>query len=235
MRRSHLRGRARGFTLVEVLIALVLLLGISTALYRSMALTFGTTSRLEKINERYHEARQVLVRMMREIRMAYLRDPLSEVERLGREPTVVTRFVGGEDEVYFATVAHLPIYQDARESDQAEIGYSLRSADRGARNSYHGKTLFRRESTRVDDKPDKGGTLWPLIEGVKELKFEYWDERHEVGGEAWRRDWDSDENQVLPRIVRITLVLESPDDQGPDIRFVTQAAPKVRQPVNPLQ
>ena len=76
--------------------------------------------------------------------------------------------------------------------------------------------------------------MWALLDGVKEFKLEYWDERHEIGGEAWRRDWDSDENQALPRIVRITLVLAAPDG-GPDLRFMTQAAPKVRTPINPLR
>lgn len=227
------RRARRGFTLVEVLVALALLLGVSTALWRTMSLTFGTKTRLEAINGRYHEARQVMLRMMREFRMAYLRDPLTEEERLGQEPRVVTRFVGSEDEVYFATTAHLAIYQDARESDQAEVGYVLKSSDRDS--TYErGKTLYRRESTRVDDRPDRGGKVWALLDGVKEFKLEYWDERHEIGGEAWRRDWDSDENQALPRIVRITLVLEAPDG-GPDLRFMTQAAPKVRTPINPLR
>ena len=72
-----------------------------------------------------------------------------------------------------------------------------------------------------------------VVEGVKELKFEYWDDRKEVGDDAWTSDWDSEDNQLLPERVRITLVLER--KEGEPIRFVTQAAPRIRAPISPLE
>ncbi len=227
---SRRRLAQRGFTLVEVMIALGLLLAVSAALWRSMSLTFDTKARVTTINERYHEGRLTLVRMARELRMALLIKPVPEIFR-EEDPAVITRFKGGDDEVHFATTAHIPLYANAQESDQCEIAYDLRPAPN--KNEYRGKTLYRRESARIDDRPDRGGAVWPVVDGVKELKFEYWDDKGDFGGESWRNDWDSDDDELLPARIRITLVLESPDN-GPDIRLVAQAAPRIRAATSPV-
>jgi general secretion pathway protein J len=225
--------RSRGFTLVEVLVALAILLVVSVAVYRTLSLTFQTREKVTALNERYQEGRQVMNRLAREIRMSFLRQPVDRQLRETTDSNWVTKFKGEEDELYFATTAHLRLAANAKESDEAEVAYFLKSGDS---RKYRGKTLYRRESKRIDDKPDKGGTIWPVIEGVKELKIEYWDDRKEIGESSWSRSWDSDDdpkNPLLPARVRITLVLESDNDRRP-IRFVTEAAPKIRAPISPL-
>jgi general secretion pathway protein J len=222
---------SRGFTLVEVMIALTLMLGIATALWKTMSLTFETKSRMTSVNERFHEGRQAMARITRELRMAYLRSDVPEEHRID-DPTFKTEFKGESDEIHFASTAHLRIRAGARESDQAEMAYFLKS---GRGQAYRGKTLFRRESKRVDARPERGGTIWPVVAGVKEFKLEYWDDSKEVGDDAWRRDWDSEEDDLLPARVRVTLVLEPPNGEGPDIRFVSQSAIKIRRPINVIE
>lgn len=227
------KRRARGFTLIEVMVAVAILMLVSVSVWRTLSMTFEIKQRVGAVNDRYQEGRIVLNRIAREIRMAFLRQPLPENMRETTEPNVVTRFKGEEDELYFATTAHLRIHAGARESDQAEVHYFLKSGDS---REYRGKTLYRRESRRLDDEPDRGGTIWPVLEGVKELKFEYWDDRKEIGDSAWTRSWDSNDDEmqpVLPSRVRITLVLEQTGGRPP-VRLVTQAAPKIRRPVNPV-
>jgi type II secretory pathway component PulJ len=211
------------------MLALGLLLTVSAALWRSMQLTFETKGRVTSINERYHEARMTLVRMSRELRMALLIKPVPEVLR-EEDPAVVTRFKGDDDSLHFATTAHIPLYANAPESDQTEISYELKQPAK--RNGYDGKTLYRREASRIDDRPKKGGAVWPVVDGVKELKFEYFDDKGDFGGESWRSDWDSDDDELLPQRVRITLILESKD--GQDITMVAQAAPRIRHATSPV-
>jgi general secretion pathway protein J len=228
--RAH-RHHSRGFTLVEVITALAILAIMSVLVWQTMAISFRTKSRVTEIADRYHEGRQVISRMVREMRMAYLSGFINELE-LEERPPVVTRFLGNEDELYFATTSHLRLHANARESDQSEVHYFLERGE--LRGEYRGKTLMRRESARVDDRPDRGGAVWPVVEGVKELKFEYWDSDSEIADDAWRRDWDSQDELSggeLPARVRITLVLEGPGG-GKDIRFVAQAKPKVRKPLD---
>jgi general secretion pathway protein J len=228
--------RSRGFTLIEVMVSMAILMVVSVAVWRTMSLSFETRERVGAINERYQEGRQIMNRISREIRMAFLRQPVPQNMREQTEPNVITQFKGEEDEVHFATTAHLRLQADAKESDQAEVAYFLKSGDS---RKYRGKTLYRRESKRLDEKPERGGTVWPVVEGVKEFKIEYWDDRKEIGERAWTRTWDSDDdpaNPVLPSRVRITLVLENlkGDRELQPLRFVTEAAPKIRRPISPV-
>ena len=222
----------RGFTLIEVLLAVTLLLGVATAVYSSMHTSFETKNMVSTLNDRHHEARQVISRMAKELRQAFLRDELNQALRESN-PTVVTRFLGQDDQLYFQTTAHLRLQAGSRESDQSEVHYFLRRSNRDTPYK-DGQTLYRRESKRLDDDPEKGGTVWPVLDGVKELKFEYWDDAKEIGDDAWERDWDSNDNKTLPARVRITLVLVSERERGKDVRFVTQAAPRLRRPINPM-
>lgn len=222
------RSQARGFTMIEVLIALVLLATVAAAIMRTMQITFETKHRVEVLNERYNEGRQIMVRLTRELGMAFLRAEIPEIERT-EDPNMVTRFKGEEDEVYFASTSHLRLTAGAPESDQTELAYFLRRGDR--ENGFDGKTLYRRESRRVDGDPERGGYIYKVVEGVKEFRLEYWDDTAEIGDDAWQRDWDSRDDDLMPARIRITLELELPGGGHP-VRFVSQAKPRIRRPIN---
>ena len=95
MRRVDVHHRARrtrrGFTLVEVMIALTLLALVSTALVTAFTYSFETKRRVTAINERYHEGRQTMTRMARELRMAFIRPEVPEELR----QELATWLVGG--------------------------------------------------------------------------------------------------------------------------------------------
>ena len=224
------RNRPAGFTLIEVLLAVGILVTVAAILFRSMAMSYEIKARVTAVNDRYHEGRQVMERITREIRMAFLHAMPVQGETV-EDPAFLTVFKGEEEELNFASTAHLRMQAGERESDQAEFGYFLKTGDNTG--PYRGKTLYRRESRRIDSKPDRGGATWPMVEGVKELKFEYWDDKKEIAEDAWKRSWDSsgDDKDFLPARVRITLVLDMGEDR-PEIRFVSQAAPKIRKPIS---
>ena len=227
---TRLRPNQQGFTLIEVLISVSLFAAISVSIVVSMSNSFEVKRKVTALNERYHEGRQVIRRVTREIRMAFLRaQPPEEVQE--EQPAVLTRFLGEEDEIYFANNAHIRLREEGRESDQSEVAYFLRRPSYDT--PYRSPTLFRRESRRVDDRPDRGGMTWPVVDGVKSFKLEYWDDAKEIGDDAWQRSWDSDDNQLLPARVRITLELERLNTRQV-IRFVAQAAPKIRRPIQSI-
>ena len=180
----------RGFTLLEVLISVGLLSVLSLSVMQTMSSSFKSKRNAETLNDRYHEGRQVVRRISRDLRMAFLRaQPPEETQEEG--PAVVTRFLGEEDELYFTTSSHVRLRAEGRESDQAEVEYFLRRPKYDT--PYRGMTLFRRESRRVDHRPDRGGVTWAVVDGVKTFRVEYWDDAKEIGGDAWQRSWDSDE------------------------------------------
>ena len=230
VKRLRRRGQQRGFSLIEVLISVGLFATISVSITVSMSNSFEVKRKVTELNERYHEGRQVIRRITREIRMAFLRaQPPEEVQE--EQPAVLTRFLGEEDEIYFANTAHIRLRAEGRESDQSEVAYFLRRPSYDT--PYRSPTLFRRESRRVDERPDRGGMTWPVVDGVKSFKLEYWDDSKEIGDDAWQRSWDSDDNQLLPARVRITLELERLNTRQV-VRFIAQAAPKIRRPIQSI-
>ena len=95
------RPKQAGFTLLEVILAVGLLSVVSVSLFVTMSRSFRVKDNMSVLSERYHEGRQVMRRITREIRMAFLKaQPPEEVQEEG--PAVITRFLGEEDEIYFA-------------------------------------------------------------------------------------------------------------------------------------
>ena len=219
-----------GFTLVEVLLAVGILALISVSIFQSMSLSIQAKKNVTALNERYHEGRQVMRRITRELRMAFLRAQPPE-EMTEESPAVITRMEGEENEIYFPTTAHIRTRAEGKESDQSEIHYFLKPPDYNT--PYRSPTLFRRESRRVDHRPDRGGQTWPVIDGVKKFTLEYWDDQKEIGDDAWQRSWDSDDNQLLPSRIRITLELERLDSRR-TILFSGQSAPQIRRPIQSI-
>ncbi len=214
--------RARGFTLVEVLIAM----GITAAM---AAMTIGSLRSLDRASEvareqdeRYAAARVALGRMRRELSMAYL----SENWNSNRHREPLTLFVGREDEVLFTTLAHTRLYRDVRESDQAVVEYVLDSDPERSGE----RALFRREKTRIDDEPDRGGQRDLVADRIVSLRFEYWDAKRK----DWVREWTTrspEHEKELPQRVRIELEMALADRRTE--KFATEARIELRKPIGP--
>jgi general secretion pathway protein J len=118
---------------------------------------------------------------------------------LGTDGSRKSVFKGTEEKVDFASFSHVRYLKDAPEADFGEIGYSLED---NKEEEGGGKILVRRESKLLDDKPDEGGTLEPLVEGVKEIHFSYFDPKKN----DWIKNWDSSQlenSNPLPRAVKL--------------------------------
>jgi general secretion pathway protein J len=212
--------RARGFTLVEVLIAM----GITAAM---AAMTIGSLRSIDRAadlareqDERYAAARVALRRMTRELSMAFLSGNYDD--KRYREP--VTLFVGREDELLFTTMAHTRLYRDARESDQAVVEYRLDSDP-----DHPGeRALFRREKVRLDDDPERGGRKDLVADRIVSLRLDYWDPRRK----DWTREWttrSTEHARELPPRVRIELEMSRAGRETE--KFVTEARIELRKPL----
>jgi general secretion pathway protein J len=210
--------RARGFTLVEVLIAV----GITATM---AVMTIGAVRQVDRAaevargqNERYAAARLALSRLSREVSMAFLSENYDSTRLRDRPPTL---FVGREDELLFTTMAHVRLYRDAKESDQAVVEYVL-DADPDHPGE---KALFRREKPRLDDEPDRGGRRDLVADRVTSLRIQYWDPKRK----DWAREWTArsveHQNELPPR-VRLELEVKLAD--GRVERFVTEARIELR-------
>ena len=190
------RRGAEGFSLIELVIAM----GITAAIG---AMTLGAFREVDRAKEmtrtqgdRYAAARLALTRLSREVSMAFLSDNFDRNHYRDR----LTLFVGREDELLFTTMAHQRLYRDAKESDQAVVGYVVEADP-----EHPGEeALFRREKARLDDEPDRGGHKDLVADHVASFRVRYWDGKRN----DWAREWTTksvDHANDLPSRVRFEL------------------------------
>ncbi|MEI9949519.1 MAG: prepilin-type N-terminal cleavage/methylation domain-containing protein [Pseudomonadota bacterium] len=219
--------RARGFTLVELLVAIVVLSLISVLIYNAFASMKRSREGIERIDDRYREGRLAMTRMIRELQSAYisLHAPINTSLLIQR-----TAFVGSTgtpaDRLDFNSFSNRRMDKNSHVSDQCELSYF------GSPNpDLSGVTdLARRISTSLDLEPKKGGRVEVLATDIDLFDLQYLDP---ISGN-WVDTWDTTQAVTgqparLPVQVRIVLVLNGGSRQGYErgqgtIRLVTKVS-----------
>lgn len=228
------RHSRRGMTLFEVMISVTVLVAMSLMIMETMRSSIEFKDLLDDRDSVTRQARVALSKVRRDISLAYLTPAWTAVE------SVQTVFVGLDEEpdsVIFATLGHRRIYRDSRECDQAEVSIW---AEKGPSELGNGYVLYHRESPRVDEFPDKEGTVYPLAYNVRSFNLRYLDPLDN----EWKEEWDtrnSETNYRMPRAVEVGLVLLTPDpddrDRSIEVPFMTTVnlhfADKIQNKNNP--
>jgi general secretion pathway protein J len=208
--------RARGFTLLEVVIAVAVTAFIGVTIAISFSTSMKTKDIIEGQAEHYRMLRGAFSRMTREIGAAYVSDRY-DAKRYRDAFDRPTNFVGARDRVMFSSLAHQRLYADAKESDQMIVEYSVKTSNEKGANGR--SDLIRREKTLLEERMERGGTEDVLFEGLKKLEFQYWNPERK----QWEDEWDtrrSDRKSLLPTRVRMTIV--AVDESGKEQRYSTQ-------------
>lgn len=208
--------RAAGFTLVEVMLVMAILGTLTTLMWSSFSQASRSKKRIEAAQERTHTVRVALLRMAREIEMAYISDNnTTSIE----EPR--TRLIGTShpdiDELTFSSFAHQRLRGGVAESDTADIAYY------GARDPDDRRVLnlMRRETRRLQaaDPGTISGEAYVLCPDVVRLKIAYYDFRKK----EWVDEWNTRRagNDFPPSHVRIVLTVL--DERGREVNYGTDA------------
>lgn len=217
----------RGFTLVELLVAVVILSLISLLIYNAFASMKRSREGIERVDDRYREGRLAMTRMVRELQSAYisLHAPINSSLLVQK-----TAFVGTTgtpaDRVDFNSFSNRRMDKNSHVSDQCELSYF------GSPNpELSGVTdLARRISTLLDLEPRKGGRVDVLATDIDLFDLQYLDPM--TGN--WVETWDTTSGITgqparLPVQMRILLVLNGGARQGYDrgqgtIRLITKVS-----------
>ncbi len=205
------------FTLVEIMLALALMALLTSLLWGTFAQTAKVKKRVETAQDRTHTVRVALMRMSREIEMAFT----SKFEAIGSQERR-TMFSGIShtdfDELRFSWFGHIRMRADAAEGDTALVSYFTQNDP----DNPLATNLMRRETKRLESKDLKliPGETYLLCPAISRLKFAYYDYKQK----DWREDWDTtkaDGQQYLPTQVRISLTVL--DERGMPITFTSIA------------
>ncbi|OFZ53488.1 MAG: hypothetical protein A2428_08015 [Bdellovibrionales bacterium RIFOXYC1_FULL_54_43] len=234
-----------GFTLMEVLIAMVILVFISIAIYQATVETYRLRDVLSREGDFYNGIRLAMNIVQRDVSLIYspllieppkpAKDPAAPpnaqemevlmggdlnqatqfwgpaVDKTGLRPG---HFIGTDSKMSFIAASHIRVYKDAPESELTKIVYEAnRDEDRPEiQDSY---VLVKTASPNVyqdDEKRDTMLVKYPLLRGIKKIRFRYFRRDKGVNG-SWETSWDSekeDQKDLYPDKVEITFEVAGP-------------------------
>jgi prepilin-type N-terminal cleavage/methylation domain-containing protein len=210
--------RNSGFTLIEILIAVLILGMVLSTVYASYTGTFRIIRETETDAELYGMARTALERMARDLEAAapwkgaftFLAKPYS----LGdREFTRLT----------FRSAAHVAFGEKEAPAGIAVIGYGVEEGT-----EKEGYSLFRSDSLRRDPAKEETAGGFPLCERIETLTYRFYDAAGK-DYDTWDAGGDVEaQKKRAPAMVEIRLGLVNEKDREHPHPFMT----RVRLPLN---
>ena len=222
MRRSE-----AGLTLLEVMIASAIMAVMMALAWKTIANTAEARKTFEGYEERNHELRQALGRIVADFEAAYL--SRNEDMNASHPRTMMIAKSGSKaPDIHFSTFGHRVLWADANESEQTVIWYMLHNDP-----EHPGVTdWIRREQRRQSNMPpeEEASDYDVLVHDIQSVKIELWNWKNM----EWQDHWDTTQSDGqrgwLPSRVRITLTVKSAD--GHDIKLTTQARILMQEPLN---
>lgn len=235
--RSH--HKRDGFTLLEVLIAMVLLSIISLSIFEAITGSYRLRNTLHNEGDFYNTISLAIGILERDISQIY--SPVimapetsstsgesSDIDaivagdtNLATEfwgPAIDTtgirpaRLEGTQTSLLFVSASHTRIYKEAPESIFSKITYHLESNDDKESGLEGTQVLVKTENPNAFDlEEDEGDTLrvYPLLHGINNFKFMYYSKEKD----RWESKWDTesaDHKHIFPDIIRIEFELKGP-------------------------
>ncbi|HXU62424.1 MAG TPA: hypothetical protein VN962_12015, partial [Polyangia bacterium] len=203
--------------LIEVMLALAILGFITTLMWGSFSQTATNKKAIESAQERTHTVRVAMLRMAREIEMAYL-SASENTAMANRRTFLVGASHGDVDELQFSSFAHQRLRAGLAEGDTSLISY-FGERDPDDRRVVN---LMRRETRRLqaENPNDLAGESYILCPDVVRVKFTYYD--HKL--KEWVNEWstlNASGPQYLPTHIRITLTVL--DERHQEVSYTTDA------------
>jgi general secretion pathway protein J len=198
----------KGFTLLEILIAIAILAVIATMVYASFDASIKVMDRVDRDADIYRQARLILTRLSEDLSMAY--KPKGNVPPKATMCQFEGQFEGqdgvvdgrAQDTLQLTSLSHLRYLPDEPASDLNLIEYSLEAEPEGK-----GWALLRREEANLCSLSGTGDGQLVMGEGIHSFNLRYFDGKTK----AWLDRWDP-ASQGLPWVVEIEIQFQESGD-----------------------
>ena len=206
------RTTDKGFTLIEVLLAIFIGSIVLTVLYASFFQITKAKSRIEEELDLYHEVRVIMSKITKDLTTAFPRGLVNSQTTNITTPYFYGVREGDQSKLIFTSLARTPT-QNSRESDQTMISYFLQpiqDSDLFA--------LVRSDNPTFET--DTGGTQYELSERIVSFNLTYIANAPADGEPPQNTtEWNSNDTLSLPSAVNVDLVIRNP--RGENIEFST--------------
>jgi hypothetical protein len=206
--RSKVDLRRGGFTVVEVLLALLIMSMMFTSITQLMTAAKSTRDSIHNMQETQLAGPAVLDMLERDLRSIFTTGlPRSAWLK------VTDRVVGGldADRIDFVTttdslIARIENDEVPKRSDLNEVGYMLRPNPRND----EFLEVYRREDFGIDEEPHEGGEYTFLSDQVKGFDIEvYFEDGPDVDPlDEWDSASDDEDKSGLPASVKLSITIE---------------------------
>lgn len=210
---TGLSGNRRGFTLLEILIAVFILATVLSTVYAAYRGTFQIIHDSERDGEIYGLARSTMLRIIKD---------LSVVTTSGGTAKFVSKAseAAGANfmDIAFTSRAHLSWVDTESSGTLAEIGYYV--DEEGPEGTFR---LLRRDvpvAETGNENREKPGFV--MCEGLYSLTYKFTDSSGQ-GHDSWdAAAGATGENNKIPALVSVELQLVNPEDKERPYKFVTR-------------
>ncbi|MGB7293765.1 MAG: prepilin-type N-terminal cleavage/methylation domain-containing protein [Thermodesulfobacteriota bacterium] len=199
----------KGFTLIEVLLAIFIGSIVLTVLYSSFFQIIKAKDVAESELDLYHEARVVFSKMNEDFQSAYPRGEVFNNSIISTSAFFSGTKDGDNSRVTLTSLSRRPA-SNSIDSDQAEISYYLEPVPQS--DLFY---LIREENPRIGT--ESGGIRYPISESLIRFNLRYMTENDSE--ESFVDEFSSDQTGSLPKVVEVTLTMRSP--RGGDVEFNT--------------
>ncbi|MBN2160059.1 MAG: prepilin-type N-terminal cleavage/methylation domain-containing protein [Spirochaetes bacterium] len=200
-----------GFTLIEIMVATAIASIMIVMMYATYRSIFNSIMRSTGHAEFYENVNLAISKIDQDISNTYF-------DKKNKDIRFICEDDGGNSSMTFVSVNHTDtnisgsLNMPNRESDVKEIGYFLRP-DKNTAGLFY---LIKREKFNYwEEDTVSDGTENILLPNVAGLKFEF----HR--GQQWEENWDSQQNNLIPRAVRTTLLVKNYQAQEEQFQFVS--------------
>jgi prepilin-type N-terminal cleavage/methylation domain-containing protein len=213
--------RERGFTLIELTIAIAMLAVVMALMYQVIGGTIQGRNMVQEDLRKPKVANSILGQVFKDFRYIYWGGLVGDAGFRGKARNINgmdadrvafitarrTRTVGAEDDGQRS--------REDRESPLTEVGYACRAHEQNG----DWLELWRREDYFVDAKPTEGGYYTLVYDKIRNFRLRYFPipEEHFDNKEGLE-DWDSAQKHGIPYaiLLKIEFDIEETDESDPE-------------------
>lgn len=215
-----------GFTILEILIAIVIFVTLLTTIYASYTGTFRVIGDTESQAEIYQMARIAMERMLEDLESLYIQEGSRNAGSEGSTENLF-QFLGEEREIMgqradtlrFLSSAHIDFSGNNPGYGATQIGYYVKESNNG-----ESFILYRTDNPLLKEPypPDEMSGGLVLCEGLVSVSFTYYGEDGQTSN-----SWDSNSagtESKIPKAVSISLEFINASNPELPVKFTTSVA-----------